>query len=209
MLFSKNKNEIRTSIDHSMPRAAAKPGQSTQSKTINPKPAIEDDGVVKIGKGTRVSGLIDDCCVLDVYGVVEADVNAETLIVREGGGILGTIHADNAKIFGIIEGSFTVHEHLEISETGDVSGVISYGTLTVAKGAKLRGDLQTGDALADTKVSETAAASSGSDYPYARRDEFRSSLEGNPTPSTPAEIHANTNGATAPPKYDKSIVVRH
>ena len=41
------------------------------------------DGLVVIGKSTHVSGKIGACRVLDVYGILEADVVTEMLIVRE------------------------------------------------------------------------------------------------------------------------------
>jgi len=123
----------------------AKPGPTpipdTKSENSNAPSWVYEEGVVIIGKNTRIGGSIGDCRILEVHGILEADVVAEVLIVREGGGVLGTIQVDRAEIHGIVEGTFTVHEHLDIAATGNVSGTISYQTLAVATGARLIGDI--------------------------------------------------------------------
>jgi hypothetical protein len=44
------------------------------------------DGVVLIGKGTRVIGEISDCTTVEIQGVVEGKLLANSVIIREGGG---------------------------------------------------------------------------------------------------------------------------
>lgn len=113
--------------------------------------APNKEGVVVVGKGSRVSGAIGDCQVLDVYGVVEADVVTERLIVREGGGIRGNINADNAEISGVVEGALVAYEHLEINSTGEVWADVKYQTLAVAKGAVLKGSVWLDDPIDEPK----------------------------------------------------------
>ena len=115
------------------------------------------DGVVIIGKGTQVSGTIGTCQVLEVHGVVEADVTTERLIVREGGGIRGQVQADNAEISGVVEGSLVCYEHLEITSTGEVWADVKYQTLTVAKGAVVKGSVWN-DVPGDNHVGEARPA---------------------------------------------------
>lgn len=104
---------------------------------------FDPEGLVVIGKSTHVSGKIGACRILDVHGILEADVVAEMVIVRDGGGLKGTVQTDNAQIHGVVEGSLTVHEHLDIQATGRVSGGVTYRTLSVATGAKFLGTLDT------------------------------------------------------------------
>jgi len=104
---------------------------------------LPGEGLVVIGKGTRVFGQISDCRKLDVFGVVEADVIAEMIVVHEGGGLKGHVQTDKADIHGVVEGSLQVYEHLEIHRTADINGDVTYGSLSVAAGAKLIGSVQT------------------------------------------------------------------
>jgi cytoskeletal protein CcmA (bactofilin family) len=99
-------------------------------------------GIVTIGEGTRVTGTIDECKLLDVQGVLEGEAVSEMIVVRNGGGVRGNVQTVNAEIHGVVDGSLSVHEHLEIKSTGDVSGEISYATLAIEKGAKFQGTIQ-------------------------------------------------------------------
>jgi cytoskeletal protein CcmA (bactofilin family) len=111
------------------------PGGKAASQSV----AAQEEGLVVIGKGTRVHGKIGDCRKLDVHGILEADVVADTLVVREGGGIKGTVQTDNMEIYGVFEGTLIVHEHLSIESTGHVTGEISYRTLAIQTGAQVNG----------------------------------------------------------------------
>ena len=115
-------------------------------------PTLEADGLVVIGKGSRVQGSIGDCRMLDVQGILEADVTAEFLVVREGGGLKGQVRCVNARIHGVIDGVLAVSGHLDIQATGDVSGEIGYHTLAVQTGAKLRGAVVCSDPTASEQI---------------------------------------------------------
>ena len=110
-------------------------------KELVPAQSQAEDGLVIIGKGTRVTGKIGDCRILDVYGILEADVVADFLVVREGGGIKGVVQSASARVHGVFEGTLMVHDHLEIQSTGQVTGDVSYRTLAIQAGARLRGNI--------------------------------------------------------------------
>ena len=110
-----------------------------------------EDGIVVIGKGARVSGSIADCRKLEVCGILEADVVADLVVIRHGGGLKGEVRTTNAQVHGILDGSLTVHGHLEICATGEVSGDVTYGTFSVATGAKVQGAIQTRSVLRDAE----------------------------------------------------------
>ncbi|MEZ5854346.1 MAG: polymer-forming cytoskeletal protein [Hyphomicrobiaceae bacterium] len=119
------------------------------------------EGLVIIGKGTTVHGTIGDCRKLDIHGVLQGDVVAEMMIVREGGGIKGTVQTDRAEIHGVFEGTLIVHEHLQIESTGDVTGEVSYQTFAMQAGARLSGNI----------VCNVPAAAASKDAPEATADE--------------------------------------
>ncbi len=137
-------------------------------ETIEPSEPVSvpcKDGVVIVGKGTQVSGIIGTCQVLEVHGVVEADVTTERLVIREGGGIRGNVHSDNAEISGVVEGSLICYEHLEITATGEIWADVKYQTLTVAKGAVVKGSIWN-DVPADK---QNADVHSGNEIPESGR----------------------------------------
>jgi len=128
----------------STPRVATPPPLS-RGLHEQPSPAVDAEareaGLVVIGRGTRVHGKIGDCQKLDVHGILEAEVVTEHLVVRDGGGFKGTVQTDNARIHGVFEGTLIVHDHLEIQSTGLVTGDVSYRTLAIQAGARIRGNI--------------------------------------------------------------------
>lgn len=150
-------NPLDAALDASAKSTSPLASQPPRVPPIVPSPAIpnptgavnparsasvsHEEGLVVIGKGARVHGKIDNCRKLDVCGILEADVVTDMLIVRQGGGIKGTVQTDNAEIHGVVEGTLVVHEHLDIQSTGDVAGEICYQTLAIQTGARMRGNL--------------------------------------------------------------------
>ena len=122
------------------PPLATQPRASSVEPPRDVMPQFEE-GLVVIGRGTRVNGRITDCRVLDVHGIIEADVVAEKLIVREGGGIKGVVQTDNAEVHGVVEGTLTVHEFLDIRRTAHVTGDVEYRRLAIEAGAQVRGSI--------------------------------------------------------------------
>lgn len=101
-----------------------------------------EDGRVIIGRGTRVKGTVTECRVLDVYGVLEADVISDQLIVHDGGGVRGQIQTGEAEIYGVVEGLMTVQEHVNIYDTAQITADLTYKTMNLDAGGLLSGNLQ-------------------------------------------------------------------
>jgi cytoskeletal protein CcmA (bactofilin family) len=99
------------------------------------------DGVVVIGKGTRLIGEISDCRLIDVQGVVEGKLMANSVIIREGGGFKGSMQTDHAEIHGVMEGSAVINDLLDIRSTGTVAADLAYGRLSVEAGGQMTGNI--------------------------------------------------------------------
>lgn len=97
---------------------------------------------VLVGKGTRVSGEIGDCDVVEIQGVFEGDVVSASVVVREGGSFKGQMQTEHLEVHGTIEGAIEVRGLLDIRSTGCVTAEVSYGQLSVATGGKLAGNIQ-------------------------------------------------------------------
>jgi cytoskeletal protein CcmA (bactofilin family) len=76
----------------------------------------------------------------DVKGHIET---AGYLQVGSSSNIKADIKAGSAKIAGKINGNLIIKEHLELTETAQINGDITVGTLATAKGAILNGRCQT------------------------------------------------------------------
>lgn len=124
---------------------AAKPAATTTTEvTSAPTTAssIEDGGRLVIGSGITMSGEIESCPHLVVEGTVEASLRgAEILEVSQGGIFFGTVEIAEATISGRFEGDITVTGRLTVTESGQVTGSITYGELQMEAGASIDGKL--------------------------------------------------------------------
>ena len=120
--------------------------------TIDPVPNLNGEpsrvpaceGIVIIGKGTRIAGEISDCILVEIQGVLEGKVEAKSVIVREGGGFQGNISAESAEISGVVEGTITVTGALSVRATAKITAETTYGHLSVEHGGKIHGNLKSG-----------------------------------------------------------------
>lgn len=91
-------------------------------------------GDLFVGQGLRIRGV--------VHGNIEPLTQDTTLIVASGGHVEGQIQATRARIEGSVTGGLEIAGHLEITATAVIAGDITYGSLSIARGARLQGKLQ-------------------------------------------------------------------
>ena len=103
-------------------------------KTASPLEDKNGEGFVVIGKGTHIVGEISNCSKIEISGYLEGSVMAREVIVREGGCLKGHLQSERAEVH--------VQDHLDIRSTGQASGELAYGKLSVAPGGKLAGNIQ-------------------------------------------------------------------
>ena len=120
------------------------------------------EGIVVVGKGASIVGEISNCSQVEIAGALEGKVVADVVIVHEGGCLKGHIVSDRAEVHGTIEGQIQVEDHLDIRATGDVSGELTYGKLSVASGGRLSGLVEIG---AHARAREAAAEQARSSTP--------------------------------------------
>jgi cytoskeletal protein CcmA (bactofilin family) len=126
-------------------------------KTASPLEDKNGDGFVVIGKGTHIVGEISNCSKIEISGYLEGGVMAREVIVREGGCLKGHVQSERAEVHGAIEGEVHVQEHLDIRSTGQASGELAYGKLSVAPGGKLAGNIQSHSQLEKQDASSQPA----------------------------------------------------
>lgn len=113
---------------------------SQQTGTPDPHPASESRLIV--GPNIKLKGVeIEDCDTLVVEGYVEASMDSRVIEIAETGVYKGKVDIDTAIIRGRFEGELTARDRLVVHETGDVSGKIRYGRLSIEEGGRVHGDL--------------------------------------------------------------------
>ena len=142
--------------------------------------ANKSDGVVIIGKGTRIVGEITDCSRVEIQGVVDGTIIADALIVREGGSVKGRLQARHAEIHGHFNGQLEIVELLDVRSTGRVEGELAYGRLAVAMGGHISGSV--------TNPAGTAAKTAAADRTMIRS-------EPGPLIAAPSSSFTGFNGA--------------
>lgn len=104
-----------------------------------------------VGRNVKLKGVeISDCEMVVVEGQVEASVSAKGMQIAKPGTLKGTAVIDVAEIDGDFTGELTAHVKLVVNGTGRVSGTIRYGSLIVAEGGEVTGDVKRLDDSAPT-----------------------------------------------------------
>jgi cytoskeletal protein CcmA (bactofilin family) len=95
-----------------------------------------------VGPNIKLKGAeITDCDTLVVEGRVEASMQSRVMQIAQSGVFAGTAGIDVAEIHGRFEGELTVRKRLVIHSSGRVSGKIRYGTVSIAEGGEISGDV--------------------------------------------------------------------
>ncbi len=77
----------------------------------------------------------------DISGIVDGNVKAESVIVRDGARIRGDIMADAVKIFGNVVGTIKARTVM-LAETAHIDGMIMHESLSVEDGATIDGSFK-------------------------------------------------------------------
>jgi len=130
-----------------VPPDAAVPVLTERAATPAAVPAREPAAVagskLYVGPGIKLEGVaVNDCDLLVIEGHVEATIHSKAMDIAAPGTLSGTAWIDVADIHGEFTGELTARTRLTIHGTGRVSGVVRYGSLIVAEGAVLAGDVQ-------------------------------------------------------------------
>lgn len=81
-----------------------------------------------------------------VAGLVEGNCQIENVLtVQESGKWIGNIHAEAVIIDGTVKGDIVADDKIEIGPTGKIYGNIRAGSLAIASGAVIEGDMKVTD----------------------------------------------------------------
>lgn len=120
------------------------PTQASQPQSVEqtsaPATSVSEGRQLLVGQGISLTGEIQECNHLVVEGRVEAALKgSKVLEIKENGTFIGSVEIEQATIAGVFEGEITVNGRLTITETGAITGTVSYKELEIQAGAKLDG----------------------------------------------------------------------
>ncbi len=92
-----------------------------------------------LGTNTQVDGEISVKGTLRLDGRVNGNVNADWLVLGEGGFIKGEVKANGIIVGGQIEGNLIAKEVVDIKHKGSITGDISTTKLAVSEGGIIDG----------------------------------------------------------------------
>jgi cytoskeletal protein CcmA (bactofilin family) len=138
-------------------RVEAAPAQSPAARAQSDRARTES----LIAADIMIEGKIEGSGSVRIAGKFKGDVNVQgDLTIEAGAKLTGSVRADKVSISGELEGNIEAASQVNLLASGVVVGDIKAGSLTVAAGARMRGNTEFG-------WDETKAAIAKSAKPYA------------------------------------------
>ena len=106
--------------------------------------SVADNGVLIVTEDTVIRGVreLRNCRQLEVFGYLEGEVAAKSVLVHPNGRLFGKVKSDNAEIHGTLQGEVVVKNLIDIRSSGNVSGNIRYGKLALEVGGNLTAEVK-------------------------------------------------------------------
>jgi cytoskeletal protein CcmA (bactofilin family) len=135
----------------SAPVSASKTGPARQQG--NGPPAAESTSA--IGSGITVVGKIIGDGAVKIFGRVEGEVQASSVVIYDGGELEGNIIAQELVVGGLVKG--VIHAaRVKLNGTAIVEGDIFHGSLAIEENARFEGTSRRDDRLTD-RASDASA----------------------------------------------------
>jgi cytoskeletal protein CcmA (bactofilin family) len=131
------RNEIEPSIDRApapsaVPTPAANRGQAELKESL-------------IAADLTIEGKIEGAGHVRIAGKFKGDVNVQgNLTIEPGAKVTGGVRAERVVIAGELEGNVESARQVELLSGGVLAGDLKAGALTVASGARMRGQVEFG-----------------------------------------------------------------
>lgn len=88
-------------------------------------------------------GVLKSSTPVIVAGMVEGNCQIENILtVKDTGKWLGNIHAQAVIVDGTVKGDIVADDKIEIGPTGKIYGNVKAGSLAIASGAVIEGDMK-------------------------------------------------------------------
>jgi cytoskeletal protein CcmA (bactofilin family) len=100
--------------------------------------ALKPEATSSITSGLSIIGKIIGHGALTIFGRVEGEVHASTVVIAEGAEMLGDVVAEELTVGGHIKGTIRANR-VKLNDTGVVEGDIFHRTLAIEENARFEG----------------------------------------------------------------------
>jgi len=109
------------------------------------RPRAKEGKESVIAAGLTIDGKIEGSGHVRIAGRFKGDVNVDgDLTIDSGAKITGSVRADTVTIGGELEGNIDSASRVELLASGVLNGDLKAGSLTVASGSRMRGNVSFG-----------------------------------------------------------------
>ncbi len=127
------------------PFAQSSPSPSPTAAPIPARAAPRELKESLIAADLTIEGKIQGTGHIRIAGQFKGDVNVEgDLTVEKGAKLTGGVRASKVTIAGELEGNIDGAQRVELLESGVLNGDLKAGSLTVAAGSRMRGQVEFG-----------------------------------------------------------------
>ncbi len=133
------------------------PGTAAIAAVPTPMPSRSNERDVKeslIASDITIEGKIEGSGHVRIAGKFKGDVNVQgNLTIEVGAKVTGGVRASKVIIAGELEGNIEAAQRVELLDSGVLVGDVKAGTMTVAAGSRMRGQMDFGWEDKATKTS--------------------------------------------------------
>ena len=109
------------------------------------RPRTKETRETVIASGLTIDGKIEGAGHVRMAGRFKGDVNVDgDLTIEPGAKIIGSVRAGTVTVGGDLEGNIEAASRVELLASGVLNGDLKAGSLTVASGSRMRGNVSFG-----------------------------------------------------------------
>ena len=148
MAIWKEQNAVRkdSSLDAAPQHETSAPADAPQAYApVNRTPDRRTVPESVIAAGLTIEGTVSGSGDVRIAGQFHGDVHVEgSLTIEAGARMVGSVRANTVIIDGELEGNIDAASRVELHATGVMNGNLKTGSLTVAAGSRMRGQVEFG-----------------------------------------------------------------
>jgi len=131
-----------------MPEPVEHPAPAAKAATFSPEPAAapaKSASESHIAPDLVIEGKIEGAGHVRIAGRFKGDINVRgDLTIEHGAKVNGSVRAERVTIAGELTGNIETAAHVELLQTGALTGDVKSTTFSVAKGSRMRGQAEFG-----------------------------------------------------------------
>jgi cytoskeletal protein CcmA (bactofilin family) len=131
-----------------MPEPVEQPAPAAKAPSFNAEPApvsAKSASESHIAPDLVIEGKIEGAGHVRIAGRFKGDINVRgDLTIEHGAKVNGSVRAERVTIAGELTGNVETAAHVELLQTGALTGDVKSTTFSVAKGSRMRGQAEFG-----------------------------------------------------------------